>query len=345
MTRLARLVSTVLLTAVFVTGFVAVAGMQGAQSRAVSAVGAAPYTPPKTPWGDPDLQGTYTNKDENGIPLERPNQFDGKKLEDVDDSSEFADIVKERNERALAAAAGIGGRDTGAGPVHWYEHYNAKNSRAWLVTDPPDGKIPPLTPAAQKAAAARTAATAARRASGHGDADSWEDRSLYDRCITRGIPGSMMPAIYGNAYDITQGPGIVAIRYEMVHETRVIPLVESARPAKTITSYMGAARGHFEGNTLVVETRNFNDRGAYRNANPETFTLIERFTPVAPNRVQWSVTINDPSTWTRPWTYTMQLTKDSSQGLFEYGCHEGNYGLRNILSAARAEEAAAKTSK
>jgi hypothetical protein len=345
MTRLVRLVSTVLLTAVFVAGFVTVAGMQGAQSRAVTAVGAAPYTPPKTPWGDPDLQGTYTNKDENGIPLERPNQFDGKKLEDVDDSSEFADIVKERNERALAAAAGIGGRDTGAGPVHWYEHYNAKNSRAWLVTDPADGKIPPLTPAAQKAAAARTAATAARRASGHGDADSWEDRSLYDRCITRGIPGSMMPAIYGNAYDITQGPGIVAIRYEMVHETRVIPLVDSARPAKTITSYMGAPRGHFEGNTLVVETRNFNDRGAYRNANPETFTLIERFTPVAPNKVQWSVTINDPSTWTRPWTYTMQLTKDSSQGLFEYGCHEGNYGLKNILSAARAEEAAAKTSK
>jgi len=345
MTRLARLVSTVLLTAIFVAGFVAVAGMQTAQSRAVGAAGSAQYTPPKTPWGDPDLQGMYTNKDENGIPMERPTQFDGKKLDDVDDSSEFADIVKERNQRALAAAAGIGGRDTGAGPVHWYEHYDAKNSRAWLITDPADGKIPPLTPAAQKAAAARTAAAAARRASGHGDADSWEDRSLYDRCITRGIPGSMMPAIYGNAYDITQGPGIVAIRYEMVHETRVILLDDSARPAKSITSYMGAPRGHFEGNTLVVETKNFSDRGAYRNANPETFTLIERFTPVAPRKIQWSVTINDPSTWTRPWTYTMQLTKDSNQPLFEYGCHEGNYGLRNILSAARAEEAAAKKSK
>ena len=345
MTRLARLVSTVLLTAIFVAGFVAVAGMQTAQSRAVGAAGGAQYTPPKTPWGDPDLQGMYTNKDENGIPMERPTQFDGKKLDDVDDSSEFADIVKERNQRALAAAAGIGGRDTGAGPVHWYEHYDAKNSRAWLITDPADGKIPPLTPAAQKAAAARTAAAAARRASGHGDADSWEDRSLYDRCITRGIPGSMMPAIYGNAYDITQGPGIVAIRYEMVHETRVILLDDSARPAKSITSYMGAPRGHFEGNTLVVETKNFSDRGAYRNANPETFTLIERFTPVVPRKIQWSVIINDPSTWTRPWTYTMQLTKDSNQPLFEYGCHEGNYGLRNILSAARAEEAVAKKSK
>ncbi|HEY1304785.1 MAG TPA: hypothetical protein VGF24_14580 [Vicinamibacterales bacterium] len=346
MTRQLRFLSTIVLTATFVVGFAAAARMQTAQSRAANAVGGtAAYAPAKTPWGDPDLQGTYTNKDENGIPMERPSQFEGKKLEDVDDSSEFADIVKERNERALANAAGIGGRDTGAGPVHWYEHYDAKNSRAWLITDPPDGRIPALTPAAQKAAAARQAAAAARRASGHGDADSWEDRSLYDRCITRGIPGSMMPAIYGNAYDITQAPGIVAIRYEMVHEARVIPLDASARPGKAIESYMGNARGRWEGNTLVVETKNFSDRGAYRNADPGTFTLVERFTPVAPNKIQWSVTINDPSTWTRPWTYTMQLTKDSSQPLFEYGCHEGNYGLRNILSAARAEEAAAKKSK
>ena len=346
MTRQLRLLSTVVLTAIFVVGFAAAARMQTAQSRAANAVGGpATYAPAKTPWGDPDLQGTYTNKDENGIPMERPSQFEGKKLEDVDDSSEFADIVRERNERALASAAGIGGRDTGAGPVHWYEHYNAKNSRAWLITDPPDGKIPALTPAAQKAAAARQAAAAARRASGHGDADSWEDRSLYDRCITRGIPGSMMPAIYGNAYDITQAPGIVAIRYEMVHEARVISLDASARPGKAIESYMGSARGRWEGNTLVVETKNFSDRGAYRNADPESFTLVERFAPLAPNKIQWSVTINDPSTWTRPWTYTMQLTKDSTQPLFEYGCHEGNYGLRNILSAARAEEAAAKKSK
>ncbi|HZM58209.1 MAG TPA: hypothetical protein VFB85_00400 [Vicinamibacterales bacterium] len=343
MTSAVRLLLTAVVTAVFVVGFAAVPATQSAQSRAVGAAGGPAYSPAKTPWGDPDLQGTYTNKDENGIPMERPNQFDGKRLEDVDDSSEFADIVRERNERAAAAAAGIGGRDTGAGPVHWYEHYNAKNSRAWLVTDPPDGKIPALTPAGQKAAAERTAAAAARRASGRGDADSWLDRSLYDRCITRGVPGSMMPAIYGNAYDITQAPGVVAIRYEMIHETRVIPLDDSARPGKTIASFMGAARGRWDGNTLVVETKNFNDRGAYRNANPDSFVLVERFTPVAPNKVQWSVTINDPATWTRPWTYTMQLTRDSSQPLFEYGCHEGNYGLRNILSAARAEEAAAKS--
>jgi hypothetical protein len=326
---------------IFMVATVIVAGSMtlGAQAPAAKAKTASPYVPAKTPWGDPDLQGTYTNKDENGIPMERPTQFAGKKVDEVDDSSEFAEIIRERQERALASAAGIGGADTGAGPVHWYEHYNAKNSRAWLITEPADGRIPALTPAGQKLADARAQA---RKTSGRGPADSWEDRSLYDRCITRGIPGSMMPAIYGNAYDITQGPGVVAIRYEMIHETRVIPLDDSPRPAKSIKSYMGSPRGRWEGNTLVVETRNFNDRGAYRNANPETFTLIERFTPKAPNKVEWSVTIDDKATWTSPWTYTMMLSRDKSQPMFEYGCHEGNYGLRNILSAARAEEKAAK---
>ena len=151
-----------------------------------------------------------------------------------------------------------------------------------------------------------------------------------------------MPAIYGNAYDITQAPGMVAIRYEMIHETRIIPLDDRSRPAKQITSYLGVPRGRWEGNTLVIETTNFNARGAYQGSNPDTFKLIERFTPVAPNKVQWSVTIDDSSTWTKPWTFAMHLTRDSSQPLFEYGCHEGNYGLRNILSAARAEEKAAQ---
>ena len=346
MTRQARTLFAFIFAAVIVAGLALQA--QAPQRSGTSAAAAPakpaptrtapPYVPPKTPWGDPDLQGTYTNKDENGIPMERPGQFDGKSVDDVDDS-EFAEIVRERQQRALASAAGIGGADTGAGPVHWYEHYNAKNSRAWLITDPADGRIPPLTASGQKAADARALA---RKNSGRGPADSWEDRSLYDRCITRGVPGSMMPAIYGNAYDITQAPGVVAIRYEMIHETRVIPLDDSPRPGKTITSYMGSARGHWEGNTLVVVTKNFNDRGAYRNATPESYTLIERFTPIAPNKVQWAVTIDDAGTWAKPWTFEMNLTRDASQPLFEYGCHEGNYGLRNILSAARAEEKAAK---
>ena len=212
------------------------------------------------------------------------------------------------------------------------------NSRAWLVVDPPDGKIPATTPEARSRAAARAEV---RKKSGRGPADAPEDRSLYDRCISRGLPGSMMPAIYGSSYEIVQGPNFVAILYEMVHETRVIPLDGQPHVAKGIRSYMGDARGHWDGTTLVVETTNFKDQIAYRNASGETLRLVERFTPTGPASVEWSVTVDDPATWTKPWTFAMNLSKkDATQRPFEYACHEGNYGLRNILSAARAEERA-----
>ena len=289
------------------------------------------YVPPKTPWGDPDIQGGYSNVNENGIPFEKPGNLANRQVGDIDDS-ELAELNKERNERALAAAAGIGGRDTGAGPVHWYEHYDAKNSRAWMVVDPPDGKIPAQTQAAVQRIGGR-----GRGGLGEtGRADSWLDRSFYDRCITRGFPGSMMPAIYGNAYDITQAPGVVAIRYEMVHETRIIRLDDSPRSGQR--SHMGDARGRWEGNTLIVETTNFDPRTAYRNGSP-TMKLTERFVPTAPGVIEWSMTVDDPQTWVQPWTFAMRLTHDPEQALFEYACHEGNYAMRNILSAARAEEA------
>jgi hypothetical protein len=316
------------------------------------------YAPAKTPWGDPDLQGGYSNVNENGIPFEKPGNLSNQVGAEIDDS-ELEELNRERNERALAAAAGIGGRETGAGPVHWYEHYNANNSRGWQVVDPPDGRIPDQTAAAQQrlggraggrgAGGAPPAATAgaAGRAGGaaaggrggfgeSGRADSWLDRSLYDRCITRGFPGSMTPAIYGNAYDITQAPGIVAIRYEMVHETRLIRLDNSPRSGQL--SHMGDARGHWEGNTLVVETTNM--RAPYRNGSAKQ-KLIERFVPTAPDVIEWSMTVDDAETWVRPWTFAMRLTADPDQPLFEYACHEGNYAMRNILSAARAEERAA----
>jgi len=300
---------------------------------------ARPYTAPKTPWGDPDLQGIYTNKDENGIPLQKPDALGQQSLDDVDDE-ELRDLIRERNERAERSAAGIGGAETGAGPTHWYEHYGAKNSRAWLIVDPPDGRTPPQTADSQKRAQERAAAR-----QGRGPADSWLDRSLYDRCISRGLPGSMMPAIYGNSYQITQAPGVVAINYEMIHETRIIPLDGRAAPSKALRSFMGFARGRFEGDTLVVETTNFDPRMAYQNSNPDTLKIVERFKPVAGDRVEWTVRFEDATTWTKPWAFAMNLTKDESQGVYEYACHEGNLGLRNILSGARADEAAAAAQK
>ena len=310
---------------------------QGGQAAARAASTATPYVPPKTPWGDPDIQGGYSNKDENGIPFERPGSLAGKQLGEFDDS-ELAELAANRDANRLEQARGIGGRETGAGPIHWYEHYGARNSRAWLVVDPPEGIIPPQTPEAQKRLGGRGGRGGRGGAGEGGRADSYTDRSFYDRCITRGLPGSMMPAIYGNAYDITQAPGLVAIRYEMIHETRVIRLDDSPRTG--LRSHMGDARGRWDGDTLVVETTNFDPRTAYRNASP-ALKLIERFKPLGPGRLEWSVTVDDPATWVRPWTFAMLLQNDPEQDLFEYACHEGNYAMRNILSAARAEEAAA----
>jgi hypothetical protein len=301
----------------------------------------AAYTAPRTPWGDPDLQGNYTNKYEQGTPFERPDEFAGRKIEDLK-GDELKDILQERQDRALLSITLAGGDPAGnlGGPLWWQDQFEVnKGSRPWFVTDPSDGKIPPMTPQAQQRIASRAAAARANR---NGGADSYTDRSLYDRCITRGLPGSMMPAIYGDSYDIVQGQGYVAIRYEMVHETRVIPLDGRAHVGSTLRSHMGDARGHWEGNTLVVETTNFRDESVYRNGNPATMKLVERFTRVAPDKVDWRVTVDDPSTWSRPWTFAMPLTMNDSERIMEYACHEGNRAMENILSGARAEEEAVR---
>ena len=293
-----------------------------------------PYSPPRTPWGDPDLQGAFTNSDESQIPMERPESLSGRRLEDIT-PAELARINDERNQARVEADKQ---RWELRSPLHWFENHDFKNSRAWLVVDPPDGRIPPQTAEAKQRATAR-----AKARQGRGEADSYEDRSLYDRCITRGLPGSMMPAIYGSSYEIVQGPGYVAITYEMVNEARVIPLDPRPHVGSGIRAYMGDARGHFEGNTLVIETTNFTDKVPYRGSS-EKLRLVERFTPVAPNVVEWAVTLDDPATWARPWTFAMNLTKTEARP-FEYACHEGNYAMRNILGIARQEEAQAQRDK
>jgi len=300
---------------------------------------ASDWTPPRTSWGDPDIQGIFTNKYEASTPLERPNAFEGRKLDDIEDV-ELREILAERQKQAIDRLPFLSGDPEGriGPPHHWREMFDITGgSRPWLVIDPPDGRIPPLVDGAEQSIAARQAARGASRR-GRGPADSYEDRSLYDRCISRGLPGSMMPTIYGNSYQIIQTAGYVVINYEMVHETRIIPLDGRPHLGATIRPHMGDARGRWEGNTLVVETTNFRDDLVYRNANPETLKIVERFTRTSPDRVEWSLTVEDQTTWTRPWTFSMPLTIDNNEPVFEYGCHEGNYALANILSAARAEE-------
>jgi hypothetical protein len=296
------------------------------------------YVAPKTPWGDPDLQGNYTNKYEQGTPFERPQAFEGKRIEDIQ-GKELEDLVKQRQQTAIERAPFLSGDPTGkiAGPMEFRDIYEvSKASRPWFVVDPPDGKIPPTTPEGQRRIAARPRTGSSFS---NGVYDSYKDLGLYDRCITRGYPSSMLPAIYGDSYQLIQGQGFVAIRIEMIHETRIIPLDNRPHVSRGISLDMGDARGHWEGNTLVVETTNFRDRSIYRNGNPENMRLVERFTRVAPGTIEWSVTVDDATTWTRPWTFSMPLTMNDAEPVYEYACHEGNYAITNILNGSRAAEA------
>jgi hypothetical protein len=307
--------------------------------------------------------------------MERPDEFKGRSLHDIT-GDELARVIAERKRRAVEREPFLAGDPTGqiqGNPEFRDQADMVHGSRAWMLVDPPDGRLPALTAEAQKAEATRRRSSAGRRASSftNGPFDSVEDFSLYDRCITRGFPNSMLPAIYGNSYEIVQSPSHVAIRYEMVHETRVIPLVDAStlrappgradqgrettssessraesrddRPhvGNSIRLDMGDARGYWEGDSLVVESRNFRERSVYRNANPYSLRIVERFLRTSGTSVEWSVTIDDPKTWTKPWTFTLPLTMNESEPVLEYACHEGNYSMRNMLSASRAEEAAA----
>ena len=287
------------------------------------------WRPPRTPWGDPDLRGTYSNGEEYATPLERPDRFAGRRLEDIKDA-ELVEVRRDALQRTIDTLPG--GRVRG--PDDWWvtNLHLGQGGRAWLVTDPPDGRIPALT------AEAQTRATRVRSSFLGGPFDGVEDLGLLDRCISRSVPGSMIPVMYGNTYDIVQVPGYVVITYEIIHETRIIPLDGRPHVGRAIRQHMGDARGHFEGDTLVVETTNFTKAAAYRGAT-EGLRVIERFSRITSDRINWTATIDDPATWTRPWTIGLPLTRDP-QPVMAFECHEGNYGLRNILSAARAQDKA-----
>jgi len=295
---------------------------------AIATLGAADrWTPPRTPWGDPDLEGVWTSDNNFSIPLERPlavadKEFlEGKELEDA-----LANRAK------LIAAVADGGA-VGAGPSHWYENLTAKSRRSSLIIDPRNGRLPALTAEARARAAAEDAA---RR--GRGPADSWEDRNLWDRCITVGLPAVMFPTGYNNNVQILQAPGYVTVTHEMMHDTRVIPLDGRPHLSARIRQYMGDSRARWEGTTLVIDVVNFHPQTSYRGSR-DTLHLIERYTRTASDAMRYEVTIDDPHTFERPWTAVLDL---SPQGdMYEYACHEGNRGLENILRAARLDDAAA----
>jgi hypothetical protein len=281
----------------------------------------------RTPWGHPDLRGTWSSDDVRGIPLQRPEEL-GTRAELTDE--EFAD--RQRGNDAQVARLREGGT------AFLAERGVRTFRQTSLVVDPPDGRIPPLTAAAQRRNDEQTARRRSRPS-------SWEDRSLYDRCLTRGVVGSILPVIYGNGLEIHQTPTDVVIRYEMIHETRIIPLDGRPPVGEAIKMYMGDARGRFEGETLVVETTNLIGRtgiGLNGNGPPSTpsMRLVERFTRVADDRIDYSVTVTDPETYTAPFTIAFPITPQPDYKVLPYECHEGNRALANILSAARAEDRA-----
>ena len=287
---------------------------------------AEPYVVPRTPWGTPDLQGMWSGNKAHGIPLERP--------EELADRAELtAEEAAARRERGTLGS--IWGyerewRDTTLGYVK-----SAPSRQVAMVIDPPDGRVPPLTEEAQerrKNAAAAIGDYVPRRPAGP------EDLTVYVRCITRGLPGMMMPSIYNNGLQLSQSPGFVAIQKEMIHETRVVPTEERPALGAGVKQWLGDPQGRWEGDTLVVETTGFNGRAKFRGAG-ENMKLTERYTRLGPNRLEYQFTVEDPSVWTRPWTGRFEFELDNEQyELVEYACHEGNYGMTNILSGARARD-------
>jgi hypothetical protein len=315
---------------------------------------AAGFAQPKTPWGDPDLQGFWPGVAMEGVPLQRPARFGTRNVLTDEEFEQRSHEIKNEEESLLSdidvftadVTKPCAIRCPTSPAPHWQE--TGKPSRqASLIIDPPDGRQPPLSPEGQARQAQQQAEARERQQRLQGrEADTYLDRSLYDRCITRGVLGSILPTIYNNGNEIVQAPGYVVIRNEMIHEARVVPLDGRAHLPSTLTSYMGDSRGHWEGNTLVVVTTNLNGMtGAGGNGGGRTSTratITERFTMLDADTLQYTATIDDPGTWTRPWTLSFPWKREPVYGMFEYACHEGNYAMRNMLSASRAAEAAGR---
>ena len=285
---------------------------------------------PRNAFGQPDLEGIWTTDDMRGVPMSRPQQFGTRRYMS---DEEFANRAKQR-----ATARDVDNARTGT-------FRNEEGSRAFsytsMVIEPADGRVPALTPEAR----------ARRRPNDSGSfgVGPWEkvqDFSLYDRCITRGMVGSWMPAVYGNGARIIQTPDSVVIAYEMVHDTRVIPLDGRKHISPAIKQFMGDSRAHYEGDTLVIESSNFTDRTNIGGArHSEGLKVTERFTRIDPEMIDWEIHVEDPATFAAPWTMRLTVTRQPGYEIYEYGCHEGNNAMRNALSAERAYEKAVEEAK
>ena len=300
---------------------------------------------PKTPWGDPDLQGVWN--DATSTPLQRPNGASTDVLSDEEAAEFQAQLANDlsRDRRDGGAEADV----NRAYNEHWMDSRRLKitaDHRTSLIVDPLDGRIPPLVPLSPEREKARVARAAANARFNAGLPENYLDMSLPVRCIIRTDSPPYLPTIYNNDFQIFQSPGYVVIAPEMIHSARVIPLNGRPHINKNLHQWLGDSRGHFEGNTLVVETTNFrtDDGVIFQNANPETFKITERFSRVDATTINYEFTVEDPKTWTRPWTAVIPWTRiDPAEQMYEYACHEDNYDIVHFLSGARAREKKGET--
>jgi hypothetical protein len=323
----------------------AFAGAAG-QTRSTGARGT--YTPPRTPWGDPDVEGVWPSTHMVGVPFERPDQF-GTRLFLTDEELKAREAAAAKQQELdvldfditkpppeIVALGDVG--DPTSPPPHWLER-GEPSRQSSLIVDPPNGKAPPMT--AEGEARQKLVKTTYIQRTGF---NAPGELGPYDRCISRGVVGSMIPVVYNNGNQIIQAPGYVVLRNEMIHESRIVPLDGRSHLPASFSSYMGDSRGRWEGNTLVVRTMNINGQNGLQANGQMMLTsdaveFVERFTRTGPDTLQYEVTINDPKTWTTPWTISFPLRRDPDYQIFEYACHEGNYSMRNTLSGSRADEA------
>jgi hypothetical protein len=277
------------------------------------------WTPPRTPWGDPDLQGYWPGVAMLGVPLERPASL-GDKATLTDE--EFAQLPDKRRLTNANDAFFGESRD------HWRD-YGKPQHQTSLVVDPPNGRFPSLTPDGAKR-------TAAIPNEARGPLDGPANASPQARCISRGAFGSMLPIGNSSGNQIIQAPGVVVIRNEMIHETRIVYVDGRPHVGTEVLGYMGDSRGSWQGATLVVETTNFKDAGGVNRAFTRYARMTERFTRIDAKTLRYEVTVDDPLTWSKPWTVAFPLEQDPDYYLFEFGCHEGNYwSMRSMLGGAR----------
>ena len=322
-------------------GGVALALTQGLEASTAHAADKKAWVQPKTPWGDPDIQGMWPVTHLNGTPLQRDPKYGTQRYLTEKEFAERNAALKKRgglyNEEIETNKIGLG---------HWAEFGEAQRMTS-LIIDPPNGRLPPLT--------AKGEAESKTMRSSWSDIvfDGLEDFNVLDRCITRGLPASMFPFMYNSGIQIFQSPGYVAIRLEIIHETRIIPVDGRAHLPGEVREWLGNSVGHWEGNTLVVETTNFTGEVPMTIVGPRSkpiptskqLKVVERFTRTGEKTMDYQVTVTDPVVMKGSWTAYEPWQRDPTYRIYEYACHEGNETIRDYITAFRAEAAKKKAEK